>query len=902
MAYFNSALSKEDYFFAEKNVSAHWQGKTASLLGITGEVSKENFSALVNNTHPVTGKQLTVRNADNRRAGIEFCFNAPKSASIIYALTKDEAILEAHRRGVEAAMREIEADMQTQANQWGRKFYASTGNIIWAGFEHMTSRPVEAETNSGKAYVPDMHLHSHCYVPNVTWLEEKKRLQALEVGSIWTLSPYYEALYHSALAKELEDAGYNVERTPERWEIKGISRSVIEKFSTRTQEIEKVALEKGITDAKAKSELGARTRVKKNKSVAENSLYALWEARLSAKELKAVKEAKYGPKTDGPAISAKEAVEQSIQHWMERNSAAAEKRVLATAMALGYGRLTAEEIKTALQERSDIISAEKQGIRYITTREMLKAEEKMIAYAASTKNTLAPLNKNYQPQLDYLNDEQKQAIGKLLSSNDQISLLLGSAGVGKTSLLQSVKEGIEMAGKRLFSYAPSAQASRGVLREKGFENSDTIAALLQKEDMQKAAAGQVILIDEAGMVGVKDMQRIFEIADKHNARLILSGDPKQHSSVSAGDGLRILQEKSGLRPVTVDTIVRQRSNEPYRQAIEALAAGDTLKGYNRLDKMGAVLEIEDNDQRNRAVADAYIKALNEKKSALLVSPSHAEKDALTAVLRQKLKEAGKLETEERIFNTKRDLSFTQSQKQDAALYHEGMEVGFHQNVKGGFKAGQGYRVAEKTEDGKIWLQNQSTGERLTLPVEASERFQVYEPSHTPVAKGELIRITSNSKTQEGTRINNGQTYSVKGFTPEGHVRLSNGKTLDKDFKDFRHGYVETSYSSQGKDAHTVIVAQSAQSLAASSERQFYVSASRGTQEVFVYTDNKADLKKAIVRNTDRMSAQEVAEQSARQRMQGLRRNYYTQELNNDYGYGKTAERDIFKEERRLERE
>ena len=187
-------------------------------------------------------------------------------------------------------------------------------------------------------------------------------------------------------------------------------------------------------------------------------------------------------------------------------------------------------------------------------------------------------------------------------------------------------------------------------------------------------------------------------------------------------------------------------------------------------------------------------------------------------------------------------------------------------------------------------------------MEASERFQVYEPSHTPVAKGELIRITSNSKTQEGTRINNGQTYSVKGFTPEGHVRLSNGKTLDKDFKDFRHGYVETSYSSQGKDAHTVIVAQSAQSLAASSERQFYVSASRGTQEVFVYTDNKADLKKAIVRNTDRMSAQEVAEQSARQRMQGLRRNYYTQELNNDYGYGKTAERDIFKEERRLERE
>lgn len=883
VAYYTEALSKEDYFFSQEKVSAPWQGKTAALLGLSGEVTRNTFSALVNNKHPKTGKQLTVRNMENRRSGVEFCFNSPKSASIVYAITKDNLIVEAHRHAVAAAMAEIEADMQTQSNAFGQKFYETTGNIVYASFEHFTSRPSEANSENGKVYIPDMHLHSHSFVPSVTWVESKARFQAIETGTIHKLAPYYEALYHSHFSKILEEAGYSIARTKDRWEIAGISREVIEKFSNRTLEIEKEALAKGITNAKEKAKLGARTRIKKSEGVEEKSLYALWEKRLSSKELKEVRNAKLTEhKNATPAITAKEAVNKAISHFLERQSTIPEKRVLGQAMSYGYGTLTSDAVKEALAERKDIISAEQQSIKYITTHEMLHAEDKMIEFASSTKGTVAPLNARYEIERDFLSQEQRKAVQHLLNSNDRVSILLGSAGVGKTSLLLEVKAGIEQAGKKLLGFAPSANASRGVLKDKGFEDADTIAALLQKEELQQATRNNVILVDEAGMVGLQDMNRIFEVAQKYNSRIILSGDPKQHNSVNAGDAMRQLQEKSQLRPAVVNTIVRQQKNNEYRGAIQSLAIGNTLEGYQKLDKMGAVKEIEDNQERQNALADAYLKSLEQKRSALIVSPSHAEGNAVTQSVRDKLKASGKITGDERVFNTHRSIAFTEEQKKDAAQYQQDMVLRFHRNSSGGFKSGQHYKVLPPSDDGKVWVQSDNNQPKQPLPIEASEQFQVYQPTQTPVALGDQIRISSNTKSNEGTKLHNGQVYGVKGFSPEGNIQLSNGKTLDKGFTHFKHGYVETSYGSQGKDCQDVYIAQSALSYGASGDKQFYVSTSRGTEKLEIYTDNKIELKQAIQRDSERMTAQELAQQASLQQVRNRQRDYYNQETAKAY--------------------
>lgn len=95
--YFTNGLSTEGYYL-DDNIKAMWAGKTAEYLGLLGkEVTKENFSNLVSNINPNTKARLTVRNAKNRRAGFDLTFSAVKSVSILYALTQDKSILEAHQ-------------------------------------------------------------------------------------------------------------------------------------------------------------------------------------------------------------------------------------------------------------------------------------------------------------------------------------------------------------------------------------------------------------------------------------------------------------------------------------------------------------------------------------------------------------------------------------------------------------------------------------------------------------------------------------------------------------------------------------------------------------------------------------------------------------------------------------
>ena len=889
--YFSHALSKEDYFFNEKTVKSHWQGKTASLLGLEGkQVNKEVFSHLMHNIHPKTGKRLTARQSDGRRSAYEFCFNSVKSASLIYAITKDPAILEAHRKGVKTAMMELEADMQTQANRGRYKYYESTSNILFACFEHMTTRPLKTTKEDKTVYIPDPHLHSHVMVPNVCWNEGKKRFQAIEVGNIHRQAPYYEALYHSVFSKQLQKAGYSIQRTGQRWEISGISKDFRDKYSGRTLEIERLAKLKNITDAKEKAQLGARTRVKKNRSAPDEKLQSIWNERLNPTQRQAIKTAKNGNSNGEELITPKEAVDRSMEHFFERKSAMPEKRVLGKAMEYGYGQLTPSQVKAELKTRENVIRANKYGISYMTTKELVQAEERLIEFASSTKGTLPPMNESYSVKQDYLNDQQRSAIGQILSSNDRVSILRGAAGVGKTSLLTEVKWGIEQNGKQVFAVAPSAAAT-AVLKEKGFTNSNTIAGLLKNEENHEQLRNGVLLVDEAGMIGVQTMGELFNLAKKQNSRLILSGDVRQHSSVEAGDALRLIQKKSALDPATVQKIVRQK-NEPYLRAIELLAQGETLKGFQKLDRMGAIKEIEDPDKRRDELASAYLESIKQKRTALIVSPTHAEGRSVSQVVRQMLIEEKIITGPEFLFDTERNLSLTAAEKKDRAQYAEGQVIRFFQNQTG-FKAGGKYRVVStgtpsirtpskqtpSKDQATLLVQSTNGDEPVKLPLDVVKNFEVYNPDQTPLAKGDSIRITRNGRTVEGSGIHNGQVYSVKGFSPNGDIQLSNGKTLDKNYGNFQHAIVSTSYGAQGRDAQDVFIAQSADSFAATNQKQFYVSTSRGSERLQIYTDNKESLKEAITRSADRMSAGEVADQHYHRQITRYRTNYHNK-LNN----------------------
>jgi len=860
--YFTSSLSQEGYYL-DDSVNAKWLGRIAKRLGLDGKlVTKEVFSDLVNNVHPETGERLTVRNAAGRVAGYDLTFSASKSVSVLYALTQDDNILKAHQNAYQEAMKLIEQKMQSQNNHGDERGFINCPEIIYGSFDHFTSRPCEYKTPDGIEYVSDPQLHTHCYVPNITWNDEKKRYQALEMGnSIHRLAPYYEAVFHSHLAHELNRLGYQTRRTKDRFEIAGISRSIIERFSNRTALIEETAKKKGVVDAKAKSELGAKTRHSKAKTISNQELLKHWRNRLTKGELHDIQNLKGKRFLSEAPISPENAVYRAIEHFEERLSVYQTKRVEAHALALGYGSLLPEDVSSALRSMENGIHAEIDTLEYMTTRDMLSAENKMIQMAVEGKGQFAPIHPSYKTKADFLSEEQQKAVRDLLISRDFVTLLKGSAGVGKTTLLSECREAAHSRNMNFLAVAASSQAA-DVLKKEGFDSA-TIAVLLHDEKLQKRISKGVLLVDEASLCGVKTLSQLMEISQQQNARMILSGDSSQHHSVEFGDGFRLLQNQAKLKTASVKKIIRQKP-EDYNRAVRHLSNGRVLEGYQVLNKMGAVQEIPDHEQRLNQIADDYIDSVKAKRSSLIVSPTNHEGKLINDSVRAKMKQLGKIRGKEHEFTTYENLSFTNAQKKDTILFEEKQILRFVKNQKGGYKAGSHYEVLPNKDNQPIKIKHIQTGQILDLPKESVENFQVFRQVKTPICVGDTIRMTNNTKSLENSKLNNGNSYEVKKITKQGLV-LSNGKTLAKDTGHFKHGYTQTSHSSQGKTVDDVFVSISDHSFSGASKEQLYVSVTRGRASVKIYTSSKDDLKKAIVRSGERMSAHElIKEKQARE--------------------------------------
>ena len=193
---------------------------------------------------------------------------------------------------------------------------------------------------------------------------------------------------------------------------------------------------------------------------------------------------------------------------------------------------------------------------------------------------------------------------------------------------------------------PSADASRGVQREEGFKDAETIAAFLQSKEMQDKTKNGVIWIDEAGMVGNKTMNQIIDVAKEQNARILLTGDVKQHNSVERGDALRIIQDFGGVKPAYITTIRRQQ-NEQYKQAIKAISNDKLDKGYKLLDDFGAIKESQSFTEMTQKASKEYADAIQKKEGVLVVAPTHAQGKATTEAIRSELKERNLLSNDEK---------------------------------------------------------------------------------------------------------------------------------------------------------------------------------------------------------------------------------------------------------------
>ncbi|MEN0047454.1 MAG: AAA family ATPase [Bacteroidota bacterium] len=511
-----------------------------------------------------------------------------------------------------------------------------------------------------------------------------------------------------------------------------------------------------------------------------------------------------------------------------------------------------------------------------TTQKALEEEKQLILNTRKGKGAFTPIAENYQCKNDLLTAEQKKAVQHALKSKDFVSIITGGAGTGKTWSIKEVAQGVKEQGLAFLAFAPSASASRGVQRADGFSNATTIAELLQSKKLQEQSKNGVIWIDEAGMVGNSTMNQIMEVAKTQNARILLTGDARQHGAVERGDALRIMQKYGGLEPAYISKIQRQKGSD-YKQAVKQISDGNIAKGYQALDAMGAIKENEDIGLQLKDLSKEYVRAIQSRESVLVVATTHKQGKLVTYALRNELKEQGLLEQKGKEFTTQRNLSYTQAQKQDANLYEKGMCVQFIQHERG-FKRGGKYEITGKDDKGNILVTaiGKDAVEKkkdLILPLNKAKKFSVYETEKLELAKGDQIRITQNGfslgrSAKEKKRLNNGKLLEVKGFDEKGNILASTGKmelVLDKSYGNFTHGYYTTSPASQGKSVNRVLIVQNAASGRASNQEQFYVSASRGKFAISIYTDDKSNLLGNIQRSSARLTALEIAPSKAPQK-------------------------------------
>lgn len=871
-AQYFETLSAGDYYLGEQ-IKAVWQGKTANRLGLDqgSELTKNQFMDLLVGKNPVTGEPLTQRLRRNRRPGMDMTLSVPKSVSLAWAMNKDEAVLAAFRDAVNTTMSEdVEPLIHRRVrdgNYSGTRQRTQTGNMLWAGFEHKTARPVDD--------LVDPQLHMHCFVFNVT--EHNGQFYAAELEEIVRRKARLEAGFKARLAKNLEQAGYQTARTRDSrtgrlgFEIKGVERSTIEKFSNRTKQVEEHAAKLDITDAAQKAELGKKTRQKKDTGTPLESLHTHWWNRLTDSERETFRTLRGGDgKTDAISVSPEEAVQFALQHHLENTSTVEEHQVVATALRYAV-KQSPKAIEAALHH-PDIIrrSIDVHGAEqhYVTTREVLEQERLMIAFARDgrgTRKSLCP-PEPHSFKREYLNEQQRAVVSHIRESRDQTILVTGGAGTGKTSVMIEAAEALLAGGKRVVACAPSTAATE-VLKDSGFPDARTVEHLIRNTKLHAQLRGQVMLVDEAGLLDARSMSSLFRIAKQQDARVILVGDSRQHASPKRGESLAIIEKEAGLRIARIDEIQRQKGD--YRQAVGLISRGHEvvdqktgmtgmLAGYDMLDRLGKIIELGD-EERHAKLAARYIDAQKRGQSTIVVAPTHVEGRAVTETIRHRLRENGALAAEEQSVPQFRSLHLTNAEKSEISNYdQDSLIVQFHQNAKGGFVRGRRYHVVKEDMTPHLVPVDDPAAVPKPLPSSQAERFEVYREDAIGLSVGDKIRFTlGGSATDKKGRIANGRIDEIKAFQSNGDLVMTSGMIVSRNYGHVDHGFVVTSHSSQGQTRDVAIAAMGSDSLPAVNARQAYVTISRGRHDVALFVDDKAAVRRAIQRAGKQLSATEL---------------------------------------------
>lgn len=867
--YFEEHLVVGDYYDESHRVSGEWFGSGAERLRLSGRIRSDEFLQLCKNQNPADGRTLTQRlnttriedggkSAANRRIFYDFTFSPPKSVSLSGLLADDERVVAAHGSAVRTALREFEAFAATRVRASGANRDRMTGNFVAALFTHDTSRAL------------DPHLHTHCIVFNATFDPSENRWKALQNHDLLRAKKFAENVYYHELARQLIQCGYGIQnRSQGDFQIAGISEELCAKFSKRHGQIDAamamfVAEKPGTTVASIpglRAQLATERRARKQKDLSREELRTLWKAQVAEVDLISLSQISKGVKKPAPEntrISSREAVEWAEKHLFDRNSVVLESQIWQHALERIRGAdVSVTELKTFTDQRGYIRKIERPG--EVTLRDVLLREWAIVQIAKEGLYSSYPLAWNPPPANPNLDDEQREAFDALVSNTSVVSIFRGGAGTGKSFVLQELVDQVQQSGRPVVVLAPQRQQV-AEMEKAGFPSPTTVTGFLQKRELPK---GALIVVDEAGQIGGRQMLELMQLVREQNARLILSGDTRQYGAVEASDALLAIERHAGVRPVELRKIRRQdpalgrdrderKAIRQYRNAVEAAASGKFDESFDRLDKMGAVVACG-LAERTNTLALEYLRLAEQNASAVIVSQTWAEVHRINSSVRDALKDKGLLGSKDFAVQVLDRIDLTNAQKSDERFHSPDTVIVFNQKV----------RDAEPGARGKLGHILESSvlvevdGRYITVSNRMLDRISVCQRRELSISEGDRLHLRANRKLSSGGRATNGEIVTVKSVQKDGAIRLADGRLLDPTYREFLPGYAITSYGSQGKTVDYVLFSDSTVKAATNSQ-QWYVTISRGRRGVRIFTPDKEQLRENVARSGHRPLALDLA--------------------------------------------
>jgi hypothetical protein len=819
-------LSHNDYYEEGCRVEGYWFGEGAESLELSGAKDQDHWKSICANKHPFTGEKLTARSP--KIQAFDFIVSAPKAVSILAMTGGDSRLVQGVHSDSEDVVR--------------------CGNITALRYDHTAARGVGGQI--------DPQVHTHFLIANRVQDPASKKWYALSEREMASAVGYAKEVYRNELARRLKGHGYGIENRKEGFGISGIHETLEQKFSQRSvQRDEAIARFKAENKREPTKREIARlvreTREKKLPHVSTQEVIAQQRKRLTPGEWRQIKDAKHGLSSGSPTtrISEAQALSFALDDGLERASTVKETDLLKNALEHARGDLELTALKAEMERRLATQELYRFGDR-ITTRDMLLAEERICSWVRDGKGTHEVLGRPLSLPAHFT-EEQRSVVHELLASKDRVVALIGDAGTSKTTCAEYIAKGIELAGREVMGLAPTGTAAaelRGVVAD-----CDTIQGFLASPQKQEAARGKVLLLDEAGMVDVRSMDKLGEVSQRLGCRVVLMGDPKQNQSVGAGDAFRcLLEDKIEVRQLTQ---IWRQTDLAFRKAVELMAQGKGGQAFDSFQKLGTVSCIPHESKLFQAAAQEYVRAVQGNKTVLAVSPVWKEIHAFIAELRPQLKQAGLLGEEQRFSVIEPDKTFTQARKQDFRRYEKGMVLKFHRKTEHA-KAGEEVRVVEKKRYGVVV--EKGNAQRFSLATGDADKFSVFREKSIGIAPGEKLLLRGKCP---AARLSTGDVVEVEKINPDLSLQLKTGQILPADFRLFDHGYCLTSHGSQGKKAQVSVSVMGEAGLRSAKAREAYVAHSRFREKITIFTTNPEKAREVFQKAGQRLLAKEVRQQA-----------------------------------------